>query len=81
MVSERIQRRIDALLDEADEAFTQRDWRHLRELADDVLKLDEASDDAKTYLAAADKEFEFVDRGEVSLKGFDEPVRAWSVEW
>ena len=31
--------------------------------------------------AVAGKEFEFVDRGEVSLKGFDEPVRAWSVEW
>ena len=31
--------------------------------------------------AVAGKEFEFVDRGEVSLKGFDEPVRAWSVAW
>ena len=32
-------------------------------------------------LAVAGKEFEFVDRGEVNLKGFDEPVRAWSVTW
>ena len=31
--------------------------------------------------AVAGKEFEFVDRGEVALKGFDEPVRAWSVGW
>ncbi len=31
--------------------------------------------------AVAGKEFEFVDKGEVSLKGFDEPVRAWSDEW
>ena len=31
--------------------------------------------------AVAGKEFEFTDRGEVSLKGFDGPVRAWSVEW
>jgi adenylate cyclase len=31
--------------------------------------------------AVAGKEFEFTDRGEVSLKGFDERVRAWSVEW
>jgi adenylate cyclase len=31
--------------------------------------------------AVAGKEFEFVDRGEISLKGFDEPVQAWSVEW
>ena len=27
------------------------------------------------------KDFEFVDQGEVALKGFEEPVRAWSVEW
>jgi len=27
------------------------------------------------------KDFEFTDQGEVALKGFDEPVRAWSVEW
>ena len=27
------------------------------------------------------KDFEFADQGEVSLKGFDEPVRAWSVGW
>ncbi len=31
--------------------------------------------------AVAGKEFEFVDRGELSLKGFDEPVRAWAVGW
>lgn len=31
--------------------------------------------------AVAGKEFEFVDCGAVSLKGFDEPVRAWPVEW
>jgi len=37
------------------------------------------SEGVKQLLAG--KEFEFVDRGEVSLKGFDEPVRAWSVEW
>ena len=31
--------------------------------------------------AVLGKDFEFVDQGEVDLKGFDEPVRAWSVEW
>ena len=31
--------------------------------------------------AVAGKEFEFTDRDEVALKGFDEPVRAWSVSW
>jgi class 3 adenylate cyclase len=31
--------------------------------------------------AVAGKDFEFADQGEVALKGFDEPVRAWSVAW
>jgi class 3 adenylate cyclase len=31
--------------------------------------------------AVVGKDFEFADQGEVALKGFDEPVRAWSVEW
>ena len=31
--------------------------------------------------AVVGKDFEFADQGEVALKGFDDPVRAWSVEW
>jgi class 3 adenylate cyclase/pimeloyl-ACP methyl ester carboxylesterase len=31
--------------------------------------------------AVAGKDFEFEDRGEVELKGFDQPVRAWAVRW
>ena len=31
--------------------------------------------------AVAGKDFDFVGQGEVKLKGFEEPVRAWSVEW
>jgi len=31
--------------------------------------------------AVAGKDFEFEDRGEVELKGFEEPVRAWAVSW
>jgi class 3 adenylate cyclase len=31
--------------------------------------------------AVAGKDFEFVDQGEVSLKGVDEPARTWSVGW
>ena len=27
------------------------------------------------------KDFEFADQGEVALKGFEEPVRAWAVAW
>ena len=31
--------------------------------------------------AVAGKDFEFEDGGEVELKGFDQPVRAWAVRW
>ncbi len=31
--------------------------------------------------AVAGKDFEFEDRGEVELKGFEQPVRAWAVRW
>ena len=31
--------------------------------------------------AVVGKDFEFRDAGEVALKGFEEPVRAWSVSW
>ncbi len=40
MVSERIQRRIDALFDEADEAADARDWGTVRSRAEDILALD-----------------------------------------
>ena len=53
MVSERIQRRIDTLLDEADASFGARDWVRLRELASDVLKLDPENEDGRTFATAA----------------------------
>lgn len=31
--------------------------------------------------AVAGKDFEFEDRGEVELRGFEQPVRAWAVRW
>ena len=31
--------------------------------------------------AGAGKAFDFKDRGELTLKGFEEPVRAWVVRW
>ena len=37
------------------------------------------SDGVKQLLAG--KDFDFSDKGELNLKGFDEPVRAWSVAW
>ena len=31
--------------------------------------------------AVVGKDFSFTDQGEVALKGFAEPVRAWAVSW
>ena len=54
MPSERIQRRIDALLDEADEAVTARRWDEVGEKASAVLALDADNADAQAFLAMAD---------------------------
>ncbi|MGD9934936.1 MAG: protein kinase, partial [Dehalococcoidia bacterium] len=59
MVSERIQRRIDALLDEADSAFAAREWARLRELCDGVLRLEPDNEDAMHFIAAADRDTGF----------------------
>ncbi len=55
MASERIQRCIDILLDEADEAFAQRDWETVRQRAQDTLALDPGNQDALTFLSAAER--------------------------
>ncbi|MEZ4492243.1 MAG: protein kinase [Dehalococcoidia bacterium] len=49
MVSERIQRRIDALLDEADEAAATKSWSIVLENARAVLGIDAANDDARAF--------------------------------
>ncbi|HXY94965.1 MAG TPA: serine/threonine-protein kinase, partial [Acidimicrobiia bacterium] len=53
MASERVQRQIDRLLDEAEAAFDANDWATLAERARKVLLLDEGNEDAATFLAAA----------------------------
>ena len=55
MASERIQRRISILLDEADEAFAQRDWDVVQQRAQDTLALDPENQDALTFVAAAER--------------------------
>ena len=54
MQSERIQKRIDRLLDQADEAADARDWASVREVSLSVLAADPANADAKTFLAMAE---------------------------
>jgi hypothetical protein len=53
MPSERTQRHVDRLLDEADKAIAQRDWVLLRQHAQDVLLLDVDNEDAQNFLTAA----------------------------
>ena len=53
MASERVQRQIDRLLDEAEDALAQFDWEAVRRRAEAVLALDPENTDALTFEAAA----------------------------
>ena len=53
MASERIQRRIELLLDEADEAISRSDWAAVADRAQNVLALDPGNQDAAAFVAAA----------------------------
>jgi len=55
VVSERIQRRIERLLERADEAISVFDWTTVRESALAVLALDPSNVDAKAFLRAAEE--------------------------
>jgi hypothetical protein len=54
MASERIQCRIDSLLDEADQAIAHEDWSTVASRARSVLVIDPENSDAAAYLVAAD---------------------------
>ncbi|MBT3943537.1 MAG: hypothetical protein HOC77_08005 [Chloroflexi bacterium] len=53
MPSERVQRWIDRLLDEAEAAADGRNWDAVLDLCDQVLRIDPDNEDAQTFLAAA----------------------------
>ena len=55
MANDRIQRRIDRLLDEADQAVDQRDWAVVQDRAQQVLTFDPEHTEALGFLAAADR--------------------------
>ena len=54
MPSERVQRRIEALLDDADAALSIQDWQKAAEIARAAITMDSDNADAATYLAAAE---------------------------
>ena len=53
VTSDRIQKRIESLLDEADSAASEKDWVIVRDKADQALAFDPENSDAKGYLEAA----------------------------
>ncbi|MDP6716083.1 MAG: protein kinase, partial [SAR202 cluster bacterium] len=55
MVSERIQRQIDRLLDQAEEAVVSHQWDIVRARAQSVLAFDPANQDALTFLDASER--------------------------
>ena len=55
MASDRIQRQIDRLLDEAEDAFDQRDWGRLGDRVKRALLLDAENSDALSFLTAAER--------------------------
>ena len=56
----RIQRRIEILLDEADEAVAISDWAVVHDRAQNVLRFDPENKDALSYLAAAERDLQGV---------------------
>ena len=55
MPSERVQRQIDLLLDEAEKAIAASDWPRVRDRARNALALNPEDADALSYVAAADR--------------------------
>ena len=55
MASERVQRRIDHLLDQTEEAVDQLDWERVHQLAEAVLDLDPDNKEAGQFIAAAER--------------------------
>lgn len=55
MATERLQRQIERLLDEAEEAVSQLDWTSVRDRAQAVLAFDPGNEDAKGFWDAAER--------------------------
>ena len=62
MASERLQRQIERLLDEADHAITSEDWLTVASRARSVLRIDPENSDALSYLAISERDIGAPDR-------------------
>ena len=72
MASERVQRRIDHLLDQTEEAVDQLDWERVHQLAEAVLDLDPDNKDAGQFIAAAGRNLSRT--GSAGASGADSPA-------
>jgi len=75
MPSERVQRRVDRLLDQADEALEQGDWQDARERAAAALRLDPGNDDAIAFQAAAEDALGMTSPHEIVEQSTDSDAR------
>ena len=55
MASDRLQRRLERLLDEAEEAITELNWATVRDRANAVLAIDPGNVDGQAFLATAER--------------------------
>ena len=53
--TDRIRRRVEQFLDEADQTAADSDWERVRDRAEDALALDPENPDALSFLAAAQR--------------------------
>ncbi len=67
MPSERVQRQIDRLLDEAEAALSTNDWETVQARSEAVLRLDAENADARTYLEAAGGDGALVGEGPTAV--------------
>ena len=67
MVSDRIQRRIERLLDQIEQEADQQSWQRVRDLAKEVLRFAPDNGDAKTFLAVAEETLSS-DAGQIALE-------------
>ena len=61
MASERFQRRIDRILDQLEDAADRRDWPAVRQRALDLLVFDPENEDAKKFVADAERALDVED--------------------
>jgi len=61
MVSERFRRRIDRILDQLEDAADRRDWPAVRQGALDLLVFDPENEDAKKFVADAERALDVED--------------------